>query len=370
MRRQTICFIMPGPDRGPIGGYKVIYEHANRFAQNNWRVVIVYPVYLERCPDDRLAKRIFTHPRSTAIEVFSGIRSIKRWENRTTRWFELSPLVEEWNVLTLTKSLERKLPKDTHFVSTFAWTASILDGFSSSRKYQFVQDFESWGGTSASEIYSIYKLRMRKLAISKWLCDEIEKTGEKVYYVPNGLDFNYFKLTNPIQGRVATEISMLWHADRRKRTEDVLNALNIVHEIHPETHVTAFGAYPTPNNLPPWVTYVYRPDKEKHNEIYNKAAIFVAASEREGWGLTPCEAMICGAAVACTDAGGFKTFAHDGKTALLSPVGDVMALSRNICRLIEHDDLRHSIATNAASNIRQYTWERSFEAFQRSLYSD
>lgn len=29
---KSICFLMPRPDSGPVGGYKVVYEYANRFA--------------------------------------------------------------------------------------------------------------------------------------------------------------------------------------------------------------------------------------------------------------------------------------------------------------------------------------------------
>ena len=78
--------------------------------------------------------------------------------------------------------------------------------------------------------------------------------------------------------------------------------------------------------------------------------------------------MICGAAVACTDCGGFKEMAVDGATALISPVGDAAALAANVIRLLKDDELRRRIATEANKNIQGFTWQRSSAAMAEALH--
>ena len=70
--------------------------------------------------------------------------------------------------------------------------------------------------------------------------------------------------------------------------------------------------------------------------------------------------MQCGCALVCTDIGGFRDYAIDGKTALVSPVYDVQALSRNILELIGNNEKRIQIAKNANEFIQRFTLENSF----------
>ena len=127
--------------------------------------------------------------------------------------------------------------------------------------------------------------------------------------------------------------------------------------------MTAFGAQEQKEPLPIWIDFVHRPDKIRHRQIYNRAAIFASASEQEGRGLTPCEAMQCGAAVAFTDIGGHRSFAQNGETALMSPPRNPQALADNICRLINDDELRFRIAKTGHKQIQQFTWDRAVNSF-------
>ena len=132
----------------------------------------------------------------------------------------------------------------------------------------------------------------------------------------------------------------MYHTQELKGCDDGFEALNLVKRKYPDLKVSLFGVYPTPENLPDWITYYRQPDKETFNNIYNSAAIFIATSWSEGWGLVVGEAMMCGCAVACTDNNGYKEMAIDGTTALLSPIKNPTALAQNFIRLIENDPLR------------------------------
>lgn len=197
---------------------------------------------------------------------------------------------------------------------------------------------------------------------------DIGKFNENLFI--DEVDFDYFRMMNPIERRSAYEICMLYHDDDRKRCADSIAALKIVKEKIPELHVNIFGTPKRPDDLPDWFSYFQLPDKDTHNRIYNDSAIFVAASKAEGMALPPAEAMICGAALCCTDIDGFALYAIDGETALASAVYDVAALAKNIEKLICDNDLRIKIAKHGNEFIKQFTWEKAVEKFETVLKSN
>lgn len=368
-KSPSVCFLMPGPDEGPVGGFKVAYEYANRLARAGYDVTVAYAIFPWI---ENFWRNLLRHPRSRLLELLRIIRTGFSHAYRAPEWFALDRSVKRIYPLYFWRGLPRRLPKGTKFIATYYWTAICLQAMriSAADKFYFIQGKEAWYVEDEQTLLRTYHYPMRKIVISNWLCDELRKVGEDAVVIPNGLDFEYFKRCKPIEARSAKEIAMLWHASKRKRTDDAVKALEIVHQKHSNIHVTAFGTGPCPSGLTDWFTYVQRPDRERHNAIYNNAAIFLATSEQEGWGLTPCEAMMCGAAVVCTDIGGYREFAQDGVNALMSAVGDADSLAENVCRLIEDDGLRMRLATAGYDKIKQFTWERAVASFRRVLTGD
>ncbi len=158
----------------------------------------------------------------------------------------------------------------------------------------------------------------------------------------------------------------MYHTSALKDFSTAFKAFDIVKEKHPQLHVTLFGVFDKPD-LPVWYDYYQRPEKELFNKLYNNASIYVGSSQIEGWGLTVGEAMQCGCAVACTDNKGYLEMAKDGETALVSPVKDPQALAKNIIRLIEDDQLRHTIALNGNKFIHEFDIEKSYLKLKKFL---
>ena len=88
---------------------------------------------------------------------------------------------------------------------------------------------------------------------------------------------------------------------------------------------------------------------------------------KEGWALPPAEALQCGAALVCTDIGGFGAYAINNETALVSKVYDVQSLAENILKFITDNDLRIRIAKNGNKYIQQFTWDKSFSMMKRLI---
>jgi glycosyltransferase involved in cell wall biosynthesis len=77
--------------------------------------------------------------------------------------------------------------------------------------------------------------------------------------------------------------------------------------------------------------------------------------------------MACGCAVAAVDNGGHREFAQHESTALLSPPKDAAALAGNILRLVQDPDLRMRIAQAGNAYIRNFTWDKSVNLFEKAI---
>ena len=362
--KKKIAFLFPGRDTSPCGGYKIAYEYANRFSQIGYDVALVYP-HIETF-FSKENKNIFIQ-----IKKYFGMLINWKLKKRLKagEWFSISSQIQKIHIFKISNFYLRKKLKGYKIIATAVETAYALNKISfipDADKFYFIQGFEQWNGKTAEEIYESYRFPLKKIVIAPWLQKEVEKTGNTAFLIPNGFDFNYFKLTQSIEKRSPFEIAMLYHKDDVKRCCDSIDALKIVKTYIPQLHVTMFGT-PEKPDLPEWFSYYQCPDKETHNSIYNNASIFVAASKTEGMALPPAEAMICGAALCCTDIGGFSLYAKNNTTALLSPVYDVKKLADNILLLINNQKLRIELAENGHNYIQQFTWENAFSLFKNFI---
>lgn len=353
---QKIVFLLPNSASKPVGGVKMVLEYANRFAKDGCEVSLIYAAYSKWCKFGLL---------HTVFYLYQFCKA-KLTKNYLPKWFDVDPRIKQ----NLIWSLDRyDYPKDAKIVATAIDTAYYLNQYNIDvdNKYYLIQDYENWF-VDDDFVKDTYHYPMRKIVISNWLKKIVNDLGEEAYLVPNGFDTNFFQLQTPIQERSAFELIALYHTDKRKGLDVAFKAFEIVKEKFPQLHVTLFGTPSQPEQLPNWYSYYQRPDKETFNRIYNHAAIFVGSSYTEGWGLTVGEAMLCGCAVACTDNNGYLEMAKDGKTALVSPVGDANALADNVTRLIADDQLRIAIAQQGNRMIQEFDIELSYKHIQNILY--
>ena len=355
---SSLTFIFPHIATGPTGGYKVVYEYANRLANDGVEVHIVYSgsIYWSRKPLRFKLSNIVRYVQ-TLLRGYSA-----------RRWFPLDRRVKEH----LTFSMNyRHMPKTDIYVATSPYTADYLNDYPihTANKFYFIQDKEDWGPGLNAILEKTYQMQLQKIVISQWLMRMLLLNyNEPSTLVPNGFDFESFKQTIDPEDKDKYCISMMYHSMERKRCVDAIEALKIVKKSYPALRVKVFGVPSCPSGLPEWFTYYQTPDIDTHNRINNEAAIYVGSSAVEGWGLTVGEAMICGQAVCCTDIDGYKEMACDRQTALLSPVMDPEALAKNIIALIEDDELRIRIAHSGNEFIQRFRWDDSYRKFRKTLH--
>ena len=355
MIKKSIAFLLPRVSLQPAGGYKVIFEYANHMAAVGFEVHIVYPAY------------IFRYGSSGILNLVRKAKDliVSRKERRAyTTWFPLHANVKEHFVWDLQ---EKRVPEADYYVATYIKTAIYLDQYiqiDAQHKLYFIQGYENWSDVGDENVIKSYHLNLRKIVVSKWLENIVNKSGETCTFIPNGFDFSYFQKTINIEDKDKYCITMLYHENELKGCADGFKALAMVKEKFPALHVNLFGVPEKPKDLPRWYTYFRMPDKETHNRIYNEAAIFLGTSHNEGWGLTIGEAMICGCAIVCTDNRGYKEMVSNESTALISPIKAPEALAENIIRLMEDDSLRMALAARGNEHIKKFNWESSLKKFE------
>lgn len=353
---KVISFLLPRTGEVPIGGFKVVYEYANRLVNDGYDVNIIYGI-ASRPLFNRWIKFGYYFLRFFRWMKYSIFKNYQ-----PTTWFQTDKRVN--HILTYSLS-EHYAPRSDYFVATSWSSAFWLDSYraiDNKNKFYLIQHFEDWHG-STDLVLKTWKMKMNKIVIAPWLQDIADNLNEESFLVENGFDQNFFYITIPIENRNQFSAIMLWHDHEFKACHVGLQALYLVKEKYPQFKAIFFGVPDKPKDLPEWIEYYQMPSAELHRDIYNRSAIFVGPSSKEGFCLTPPEAMLCGCAVACTNIGGYTVVAKNGETALLSEVNDAFKLSENIITLIENQQLRIKIASNGNALVKKFTWERAYSKF-------
>jgi glycosyltransferase involved in cell wall biosynthesis len=352
---MRINFLLPGHGAVPGGGIKVVYEYANGLARRSHDVVVIHPARLEI--DTPIAKRPEKMWRYLYRKATGGFRP--------DAWFHVDKRVH----LKWAPSLHsRHIPPADVTVASACTTAEWLAGYppEKGKPFYLIQGYETFA-LSEERLLATWRLPFSKIAVSGWLQEIAEEIGESALYIPNGIDFQRFGIDVEIERRDSSCVAMVYQRTEIKGWEDGLAALNRVRGQIPSLRVLLFGLDSPHGTVPDYISYLKNPSPDRLRRIYNEAAIFVAPSWVEGWGLPPAEAMACGGAVAATDNGGHREFAQHGVTALLSPVKDPSALADNILQLIQNKELRLSIARKGNAFIQNFTWDKSVSAFEQAI---
>jgi glycosyltransferase involved in cell wall biosynthesis len=348
-----ITFILPGYLPSPSGGFKIVYEYANRLQARGHQISVV-------------------HPRNEAAQ--SGtMQYIKShlWKYKLQLkhrplipWFQLHPGIRS---MLVTDLREHFIPDADVIIATAFNTSFYVNSYSASkgRKYYLVQSYETWQGPE-EKVKTSWKLPLEKIVISRWLLDLARELGEadQTTYIPLGLDFTQFKITVSIAERRVPRVGMLFHPNRIKGTNDGLAALEIVKEKIPGLEAVVFGTHPRSAELPDWIEYVQQPAPDRLLKLYNSCQVFLHPSWIEGWGLPAAEAMACGCALVAAANKGVFEFAVDGENAMLAPIKQPRELAQRVIEVLTNDDQRVRLAENGYQRIQQFSWDRAVDSLE------
>ena len=335
--------ILPFVATKPIGGIKIMYQYANELAERGHSITIYHAV--------KKFEKKNSLPSYIKLLIYK-LRGVER-----PRWFPLHASVTS---KIITEVNDGNVDDADIVFSTWWGVAYLVEKLSLSKgkKFNLIQGYEIWKGHN-DLVHKSYSLQLNHIVISKYLIELVETfLGRKPLYLPNAIDFEKFSIRIPSEQRNNASVCMLYSTDIIKGTAFGLMALIDLKKHIPELCAELFSIYKDPGDLPDWIRFHYKPDNLP--EIYNRNAIFLSPSLTEGWALPPAEAMACGCAVVCTDIGGHRDYAIEGRTALLVRAEDSSDITAKLSKLIEDDGLRIEIAKNAHAYLKEnFNWARS-----------
>ncbi|NDV78292.1 glycosyltransferase [Dysgonomonas sp. 511] len=352
-KKTKINFILPFKPRRPAGGFRVMYEYANRLSARGYQVHLTFPIktpYMEyRLP--YIARYILSK-----IEGFSH-----------DKWFEFLPDI----TMSYAPSVKDKYVQNADIVIATWWATALEMGSlspSKGRKINLIQGFENWEGHEDLLHKSYNMLDTVNVVVASYLEKKVKHfTNNRVELIENGIDTGIYYVKDEIESRNPLSVAMMYSIQEIKGSKYGLEALGMVKEEIPELQVELFGISPAPDNLPEWIKYYRNPDAL--SDLYNRNAIFISNSFTEGFGLVSVESMFCGCALVGTDIEGHKEYAFDGKTALLVEPGNARMMADKIISLVRDNEYRIALAKNGNSYVQRFKWENAVDKMEGIIIS-
>jgi glycosyltransferase involved in cell wall biosynthesis len=109
--------------------------------------------------------------------------------------------------------------------------------------------------------------------------------------------------------------------------------------------------------------------RQEIGSFYDRADIFVNASNLDNMPVSVLEAFAAGTPVVTTEPEGMKYLVAHERTGLLSQPGDAIALAQNILRVLKEPDLAARLAQNAFEESSRYRWAAVREQWLK-VYAD
>ncbi len=355
---MRITFVLPGYCDRPIGGYKVVYEYANRLAHGGHQVTIVYLEDPRWYSSQRFPSAFFSWTeRHSAQRAYAQVKPAISWY----------PLHEDVTLVRAVGLDPRRIPSADAIFATGWQTASSVNRCASDKgeKFYLVQHYEGLFLGDTALVDQTLRYPMTKIAVSSWLRRLLrERLGVDSELVVNPIDVGAFYPTRT-ESNTRPRICMFSHKLEWKGTSDGIEAFCLAQRECPDIYPVMFGPY-IPHGIAD-CEYHVRPTDDELRQIYNSCDIFLCASWAEGFGLTSAEALACGCCLVSTDTGGNSDYAIHGQTALISPPRDPARLAENLVRVLKDRALLQRLADSGLKRVRGYLWADALREMERII---
>ncbi|MGH9936636.1 MAG: glycosyltransferase family 4 protein [Blastocatellia bacterium] len=202
-----------------------------------------------------------------------------------------------------------------------------------------------------------------KVAVpSLYLVKVFERFGVRAEVAPNTLDFARFAFRErqPLRPVLLSNRNL----EPLYNVECVLRAFALVQERTPEARLIVVGAGSERARLEALSAELKLNNVEFFGQVapkdmpafYDRADIFMNASDIDNMPVSHLEAFACGLPVVTTDAGGIPYIVAHERTGLMVARSDYKALARACVRLLKDGDLATRLIRAARADCEQYTW--------------
>lgn len=232
------------------------------------------------------------------------------------------------------------------------------------------RDATAYNWQRKAEIYK--KSRLCVVTPCQWLMDKVERSMLKQGVVssrviPNGVDLKVFHPANQPEAREelmlpvdAKILLFAAHGIRNNIWKDyrtLRSALEEVATSGTKMLCIALGEKGTPERIGNVeIRFIpYQKNIEKVARYYQAADLYVHPARAETFPSTVLEALACGIPVVASEVGGIPEQVEEGRTGHLVPVGDAHAMAEGVIYLLENEEFRQTMGSQAADHAaRQF----------------
>ncbi|OZC02787.1 glycosyltransferase family 4 protein [Rubricoccus marinus] len=346
---MRITFVLPTPIRIPMGGAKVVYEHARGLAARGHVVKVVAPKQETRSPI-ALARR-------AAVAVRDRIHGVAGEHAYSASGVE---------TIDLPNPSGASFPKADVTIATGVQTAPWVARLppEAGRSLYFVQGDETFVRPDARESWH---LGMPLITCASWLAREMEAVGlEPLAVIPNAIDPSEFSVDVPLHARPA-QIIALYHRHPVKGPDVLIGALETIRRQRSDVGADVFCARPPSHALPDWVSVHVRPAPRLLRALYNGAPVLLHPSRSEGWPLVPMEAAACGCVVVASANPGVGEYLASGESMLTAGIGDGEGLGEAALNVMSNPTLRSRLSQAGQQAVANYLWRESTDRLEAVL---
>jgi L-malate glycosyltransferase len=195
-----------------------------------------------------------------------------------------------------------------------------------------------------------------------------EKKGFPSSIVPNIIDVSRFSVDpggNNVNKANSPHIVVTRNLESIYDNATAIRAFRIVKDSIHNAQLTIAGVGPEKQmledlvselQLQEAVTFAGRIENDHMAALYRSADMMVNASLVDNMPISILEALASGVPVVTTDAGGIPYLVEHGKTALLVPKQDPVAMSDAILQLLNNPDQAGKLRDEGLKTIQNYTW--------------
>jgi len=334
-----ITFLVP--ERGLVGGIKVMGEYAGRLRVRGHDVAVMYP---------------------------GGTRNVKRWLQRWITRRTPDALDDSGCTLTAVREFTSETVPDADVILTTGLLAVRAASALLPEKGRVVEIVQGTIDVEEhpAEARRVMALPVHRVAVSDYVARYLKNEfGVEAAVVPNGVDHSQF-YNNERQFRTPRTVGMIYVAGEMKGTAEAFEAMRQVRDQWPDVRLVMYGAK-RPRSAPPRTEVFIRPKASRLRAIYSSCEIWLAPSRSEGFGLPVVEAMACGVVPVATRAGGHECIIEDEVSGFLVPVGDGEAMAKRIALMLEDESLLRTMSGAAHERSLAFDWQTSTDGLETLL---
>lgn len=209
----------------------------------------------------------------------------------------------------------------------------------------------------------LMRLADRIVVPSGYLVDVFAKFGLKAEAVFNTVDFSAFRFRSrrPLRPVLLSNRNFESHYN----VACILRAFAALQQYIPSAELIVAGSGKQFSNLVKLasdlglknVEFVGAIPHHKMPSFYDRADIFINASDVDNMPVSIIEAFACGLPVVTTNAGGIPYIVSHGRNGILVSRGDYQALARWTITLLEVEGFAEQMTNAARDDCQKYTWD-------------